>query len=112
MPVLVSKYLVPNGFRAITIFPFIFLKNASDKKDRVLLNHERIHLKQQLELLIFLFYFWYLIDYGWKRLRGYDKFSAYKNISFEREAYGNEYDMTYLSRRKFWGFLKYLKSTN
>jgi hypothetical protein len=33
---------------------------------------------------------------------------AYKNISFEREAYGKEMDLDYLNHRPFWRFLKYL----
>jgi hypothetical protein len=31
---------------------------------------------------------------------------AYRNISFEREAYANEKDLDYLKRRSFFGFLK------
>ncbi|MGK0254765.1 MAG: hypothetical protein ACI9OE_002275, partial [Mariniflexile sp.] len=35
---------------------------------------------------------------------------AYRNISFEREAYANEMYLDYLKQRKFWSFLKYLSA--
>jgi hypothetical protein len=34
-------------------------------------------------------------------------FLAYKNIVFEREAYANESDLSYLRQRKFFGFWIY-----
>jgi hypothetical protein len=37
-----------------------------------------------------------------------DSYRAYQNISFEREAYANERDMEYLSKRKRFGFMQYL----
>jgi hypothetical protein len=38
-----------------------------------------------------------------------DRMKAYYNLSFEREAYGNEKDLAYLNTRSFWKFLKYLR---
>lgn len=70
------------------------------KTDR-LINHERIHLRQQLEMLVIPFYIWYLVEFYTK---------GYYNISFEREAYRNEHDPTYLRRRKPFAFLKYIRS--
>ena len=106
--ILVSKYLVPNGYLGITIFPFVFLKYGSSKKDNVLVNHEKIHLKQQLEILILPFFIWYLIEFI-IRLLQYKKWHlAYQNISFEREAYKNEKDLDYLKSRSFFSFIRYL----
>lgn len=34
---------------------------------------------------------------------------AYKNISFEREAYKNENDPNYLKSRPFWNFKNFFK---
>ena len=51
MIVVVAKYLIPKGYRALTVFPLILLSDKSDRSDRVLINHERIHIRQQLELL-------------------------------------------------------------
>ena len=55
---IVFKYLTPRGFRGLTFFPF-FLMNKEDVLDKVFVNHEKIHLRQQLELLVLPFYVWY-----------------------------------------------------
>ncbi|WP_027125835.1 hypothetical protein [Gelidibacter mesophilus] len=106
--ILVSKYIIPNGFIGITLFPFIFVKHAQLKHNKVLVNHERIHLKQQLELLILPFFMWYWVEFLFRYLHYKDWHQAYRNISFERECYQNEQHLEYLKNRKFWSFLKYL----
>src|SRR5690606_23034108 len=93
--------------RAITIFPFIFLNHRSCKKDKVLINHESIHMLQAIELLIILFYLWYFIEFLWRFYQHKDFDLAYRHISFEKEAYANEHDLQYLKKRKLWNFLKY-----
>ena len=108
MIVLVFKYLIPKGFRGFTFFPFVFLSDKKDKAHTVLLNHERIHIRQQLELLIVLFFIWYGIEFLVRLVRYKNRRVAYYNISFEREAYSNEKDLYYLKQRSFWSFLKYL----
>ena len=108
MIVLVFKYVVPKGFRGFTFFPFVFLFDKKDKLNLVLLNHERIHIRQQLELLIVLFFIWYGIEFLVRLVRYKNRRVAYYNISFEREAYANEKDLYYLKQRSFWNFLKYL----
>ncbi|RIA10606.1 hypothetical protein OE09_2478 [Flavobacteriaceae bacterium MAR_2010_72] len=103
-----SKYFVPNGYSALTIFPFVFLKHKFLKGDKILINHEHIHLKQQLELLILPFFVWYGLEFLF-RLAAYKKWNlAYKNISFEREAYQNDSNLKYLNSRSFWSFVKYI----
>lgn len=94
--------------QAITIFPFIFLRNQRFRQDAILLNHERIHLRQALELLIVPFYTWYVLEFlfHWIRLRSFHR--AYLAISFEREAYQNDHNLAYLKTRRFWAFRKYL----
>ncbi len=109
MFVIVSKYLIPKGYRGLTAFPFIFLKYHLDKNDLVIINHEKIHLKQQVELLVIPFFIWYFIEFLIRFLQ-YKKFDlAYHNISFEREAYANEKDFNYLKIRKLYSFFNYLK---
>ena len=61
--ILISKYVVPKGYTGITIFPFIFLKYQALKGNKVLINHEKIHLRQQLELLIIPFFLVYGIEF-------------------------------------------------
>lgn len=108
--ILVSQYLVPKGYLGLTCYPFVFLKFENLKTNTRLLNHENIHLKQQLELLILPFFLVYFIEFL-VRLFQYKKWDlAYRNISFEREAYINESDLEYLKQRRFWCFLRYLRS--
>lgn len=92
----------------ITLFPFIFVRNLEDKKNKVLINHEKIHLRQQMEMLVIFFYIFYVIEYYYWLFRLKNPYHAYKRISFEREAYANEHDLNYLQKRKFWSFRKYL----
>ena len=106
--ILISKCLVPKGYRGMTLFPFILLKRRRFKEDMVLLNHEKIHLRQQLELLVMPFYLVYLIEFLIRYLRFNSWHLAYINISFEREAYTNEKNLNYLKTRRFWRFTKYL----
>lgn len=108
MLIIVSKHLIPKGYSGLTFFPFIILKYKHYKFNKVTLNHEKIHIRQQLELLILPFYIWYLTDFLIKYIR-YKNFDlAYRNIIFEREAYKNERDLNYLKSRTFWCFLKYI----
>ncbi|HRB70762.1 MAG TPA: hypothetical protein PK776_02840 [Flavobacterium sp.] len=110
MIVLVLKYLTPKGFRGITIFPFVFVARKKDKNDAVFLNHEKIHIRQQLELLIVPFFIGYGIEFLIRWRQYGNRHTAYRNISFEREAYANEANPDYLSKRPFWHFINYLKN--
>jgi len=105
---LFSKYLFHPNFNAIAIWPFIILKNKSLKDNSILINHEKIHLQQQKEMLWLLFFIWYLVEFLVKLIIFKEAMIVYKNVSFEREAYANEFDKYYLKDRKFWNFLKYL----
>lgn len=106
--VVVSKYLVPKGYTGFAFFPFVFLKHTHLRKDTCLLNHEKIHLRQQLELFIVPFYVFYTVEFLVRLYQYRIWHVAYRNISFEREAYKNESNLDYLNYRPFWCFLKYL----
>jgi hypothetical protein len=108
--ILCSRYLVPNGYLGLTIFPFVFLKNKKLKEDAQLINHESIHLKQQLELIILPFFLWYIIEFLLRLFLCKNLHLAYKNISFEREAYANATNLKYCHQRGFWQFLKYIRA--
>ena len=54
------------------------------------------------------FSFLYICEWLLRTLLYLASYRAYRNISFEREAYANEGDMQYLSNRKSFGFLDYL----
>jgi len=102
-----SKYLVPKSFSALTIFPFIFISNRADKNNTVLLNHEKIHLQQQKELLLVVFFLCYLCFFLYHLIRVKNSYKAYRQLCFEQEAYQNERDLNYLNHRKPYAFLNY-----
>ena len=93
------EFILRMNIAAIAIFPFIFVHPNTVITDR-LINHEKIHLRQQLEMLVLPFYVWYLIEYCTV---------GYENVSFEREAYANDHNLNFLNSRKFFNFVKYLK---
>ena len=106
--IFISKYIVPRGFVGVTLFPFIFLKQKDLKMDLTLINHEKIHLKQQLELLIVFFYIFYGLEWVIKYFKYKNGYIAYRNLSFERETYQNEGNLEYLLKRKPYTFIRYL----
>ena len=100
---LTTSFLWVDG---LAFFPFIFSKHKSP--GRFFLNHERIHLKQQMELGIFLFYIWYFSEYLIRLIQYKKHYLAYLHISFEREAYQHQGDLDYLKNRRLWAFWQYL----
>lgn len=104
-----NRFFLFNGYRAITLYPFIFVRNDSDKFDKVLINHETIHIKQQKELFVIPFYLWYILEWLIKVFIYKSFNNAYLNICFEREAYSNEKNIDYLKTRKRFSFFNYLK---
>lgn len=106
--VIVWQLLLKNTkISAITLFPLIILRRPALRQDAVLINHERIHLRQQLELLVVFFYIIYVVEYYYWYFKLKNPYEAYKAISFEREAYAMEKDLDYLKTRKWWSFLKF-----
>src|SRR6188474_2523663 len=91
----------------MAIFPFIFIKSSIKEERKIyLINHERIHLRQQVELLFIPFYFLYLLFYFINLVKYRNHDIAYRNIIFEREAFAHERDLEYLNKRRFWSFLE------
>ena len=72
---------------AITLWPFIFVADSKENCPVWLLEHEQVHIEQQIRWLIIPFYMVYLYDYFKGRLKGYDHDAAYRLIRFEVEAY-------------------------
>ncbi len=73
------------------------------------MTHEFIHIKQWRELLYIGFILWCALEWLARLIqyRNFDK--AYKNISFEREAYSNQGNTEYLNTRRLYSFIKYLR---
>src|SRR5690554_6953564 len=108
MRLIISKFWVPKGFDGIAIFPFVFVRDVFWAEKKSFINHEKIHLRQQIEMFIGFFFIWYGLEFL-IRLIQYKNFkTAYRNISFEREAYANEQNINYLEKRRLFSFLRYL----
>ena len=107
MFVIVFKYLMPKWVRGLSLYPFVFLSCKEDKYNYVLINHEKIHIRQQLELAVVFFYIWYLVEFLVRYFQFKNVKNAYLNISFEREAYQNEQNLIYLSNRPFFKFVSF-----
>lgn len=102
------KFKDPNT-EGMALWPFILVaKDLPVRSYPKVYNHELIHCAQQKELLIIFFYIAYGIEYLLRRLQYKSWDEAYRNISFEREAYANERNFTYYKTRPFWGWIKYL----
>lgn len=106
--ILVFKHVFYKNYVGLSFWPFIILKNDALKTDIKLINHEKIHLKQQLELLIIPFYIIYITEWLLRSLFHLSFYRGYQNISFEREAYVNEHNLNYPNERKAFSFMKYL----
>ena len=92
----------------MAIYPFILVDNEAARYDQVLINHEKIHLRQQAELMVVPFYILYLLNYLVNIFIYRRHSKAYRNICFEREAYEYEKDQAYLQSRKWYQWIKYL----
>lgn len=101
--IIVRCPLVPKHY-CINLFGTIWTRDPSWIDARVI-NHERIHTCQQRELLFIPFYILYLIEWLCKLVRYCSSDKAYRNISFEREAYCNEANFYYIPVRRHYAWL-------
>ena len=107
---IIRNNIIPfKGFAAINLFGILFVrKNAMITP--TMIRHESIHTEQMKEMLYIFFYLWYVIEWFIKLLTGKaGGKSAYYRISFEREAYANEEDENYLSKRKHYAWFQLIK---
>lgn len=106
LPTLFFLFRLPKSVQAIALWPVVLVKSRDLSSS--LIQHEHIHLRQQIELGVFLFYAWYVLEWLIKSIFYRSWFKGYRSISFEREAYENEKIPQYLKKRSFWAFIKYL----
>lgn len=97
---------VPKGI-CVNLFGSYWVRDAS-WIDKFVINHERIHTAQQRELLFVPFYILYIIEWLLRLVQYRNRQEAYMNISFEREAYTHGHDLSYLPKRKFYAWVKYI----
>jgi len=104
MKIIYNNILPFPGFKAINLFGVLFVRKGCTMRDTDL-NHEAIHTAQMKEMLYVFFYLWYVIEWG---LRLFKKGNAYRNITFEQEAYNNQSYLMYLKERQSFAWLDYL----
>ncbi len=129
MIIIFNKYIPFGTFAGINYFGLVFVKRLLWPEEK---NHEAIHTRQQVEWLILytvallaliltceLSWWWlctvpicyHVILYctlwalEWL-LPPYD--TAYRDVALERECYENQTDQTYLKRRRWFAWVKYL----
>lgn len=93
------------GFYAINLFGVVFAKGPLNS---VCANHEYIHTQQQREMLYVFFYLWYVVEWLLRLVYYCDGYKSYANLSFEREAYANQYNLCYTQQRRPYAWMHYL----
>ncbi len=105
---IIRNNIIPfSGYKAMNLFGVLFVRGNA-RIDDITLNHEKIHTAQMKEMLYVFFYLWYVIEWFIRLFAFKGAKFAYRNISFEREAYQREGDLTYLSWRKMFAFVWYI----
>lgn len=109
MKIFYSKHLPPKNFGAVNLFGIIIVRKDYGTLDEDEKNHEMIHTRQMMEMLVIPFYLFYAIEWIIRFIQYRDGMKAYENISYEREAYANMYNLSYLKNRKFFSFIHYYR---
>lgn len=108
MKIIYNNILPVKGFCAMNLFGVLFVrKKYKGRLSNKTINHETIHTLQQKELLYIFFYVLYICEWLIRLVTNTN--SAYRSISFEREAFQNESDYDYINNRKRFSWLKYIK---
>ena len=120
-----SNIIPFEGFLAMTVWPLVFIRKEYRQKYTETVDcHEQIHAEQQKEVIAVaivltlstavwtgsawtlmwlpLYFYLYIVEWLLRLIFGGD---AYRNISFEREAYSHEEDKEYLRMRKHFAWL-------
>lgn len=115
---IIHNSIIPfTGYKYINLFGFLFTKNKVLKMKLSDYIHESIHSEQYKELLYIFFLLWYILEwlikipFSWfYKQKSEKKISsvAYRSISFEQEAYYNQYNEEYLNKRKRYNWIKYV----
>lgn len=110
LKVVYSKYIPFKGFEALTIWPWIFVReDKSAKFTPMMKRHEATHAHQQLECLLVGFLIIYCLEWVFKLpFCKFDSNRAYMSISFEQEAYDHQDEIGYNNVRRHYAWIKYL----
>ncbi|MEL5896298.1 hypothetical protein AAE250_22750 [Bacteroides sp. GD17] len=116
----------------ITLGPFVVSELKESEMRQYVRNHECTHARQWIEMAVasgmliwllvllfdisvwwfllagIVFYLWYGAEWLVRLFILRDSKKAYKAVSFEREAYDNEYNPNYLENSQYFAWIKYL----
>lgn len=96
MKVIYNNIIPFKGFKAINLFGVLFVRKGMKMLPQDY-NHEKIHTEQLKELWYVGFYILYLIEWVYRLV--FHTGTAYRGISFEREAFEHQHDYDYLKVR-------------
>lgn len=97
MKIIYNNIIPFKGFAAINLFGVIFARKECRPLSETTINHEAIHTAQMRELGYIFFYLCYVVEWI---VRLCMKGSAYRNISFEKEAYNCQHIPGYVQIRQ------------
>lgn len=101
MKIIYNRFIPFKGFKAINLCGVVFARQEYRPLPETTIRHESIHTAQMRELLYVGFYLLYLFEWLFRRVKQiYTGQDAYRNISFEKEAYAKQSRKTYLTYRK------------
>ncbi len=106
MKIIYNSIIPFKGFAAINLFGILFARKEC-KINKYMLIHENIHTEQMKELWYIGFYILYILEWLIRLPFG----NAYKNISFEKEAYTNMRKLTYIQKRPKYNWINYIKKS-
>lgn len=92
-----NKWIPFKGFKAINLFGVCFVRKPHKMTPHDY-NHENIHTAQMKELGYVFFYIFYFVEWLYRLV--FHTSTAYRGISFEREAFEHQYDYDYLEHRE------------
>lgn len=109
----ITSFILGKHYAAMCLHPFLLVNKAFDIVNfPETLNHERIHARQQIEMLWVFFFLWYVTEYLVRLLICRSHRKAYLSLSHEREAYHHAGDPGYLLTRRPFAWFTYLKSSD
>lgn len=96
---IIYNNLIPfKGFSAINLFGVVFARKEHEPLRSSTIQHEGIHTAQMKELGYIGFYIFYFFEWIYRLI--FHTKTAYRSISFEVEAYNNQWRNRYLEYRK------------
>lgn len=106
MKVIRNKIIPFGSYYAINLCGLVLSKRRLTQVER---NHEYIHSLQQREMLWIGFFLFYIAEWLVRLVQHRNAKRAYLAISFEREAYHHQQDLSYRYHRQLYAWHNFLR---